>query len=1049
MLSTSGLDIGEVDLIVNYDVVRSAIRSIQRIGRTGRKRDGRVVVLVSEGQEKKSYDSSKHSVGTLARALKSNKFKVNLGEPLFPTKPVVREYKMAVAGSFRSSQVEGHEGAKKRGRDTSSLDDRTESTVSSEWKLSASQKEYLSKITPAFTMPECSTCERMTRDLSRRFLTGRRFSLAKRNNRITARGRTSLILHKMERSHSCTDELGGHTNRSLPSKIPADFKFKSFPLKQLLDTEAHVDFHKPLDTVQEPVFATADCIGSERGEDSPSIGNCTKRTKLVASNPYKGAPGTKSSSVSNLQTTSLLDPGFKRDSSKAAASQRQSKTNPYAGLPKAKLQDASSTLNATDYNMMPTTCDSNRSHSNVQVANICFVDKSDPVENSTSVNTTRTNTNVDQYCSEGSSLDKLTIDGVACGSTSPQRRGQTIAEAKSWEMASVTNPVQKGENACALLQTMVESHATQRDPKATTEVAKVQLEGQGAVAGIAELDDEFILPSQSECSSSSDDGDNGDENTASMKIPITSAEVPEFCLPSPASSCSNSSTEETAETRKRSGNTSAQKSLFYGQALQSEELAITDDYLQTSNTPDGKGVFSRGHLYGKRRAIVDATQCANDASPSSDGGGDNGDNITNPTKTAVLSTDVPEFCLPSPASSCSDSSTDETVETRKRSGNTSAQKSLFCGAVNSFQSSDTPNEEVFFKRGNKYGKRRAIVDATQCADDLVVRIHPHESLQDTPPMRDLTNTQDPRTPSRESPTDEIVCAICFSGDSADEDPIVLCDGYGQDKVCNVAVHTTCYSIPETFRDDEEWRCDPCAFRHEGLVKRLIKCLSCGSSEGALKRVDGNIFNHIQCTVNEPPSTSHISKSREGPGKKLDSLRQKKMDQKRAVRKFFDEEAGIDSDEDMDGDLSEDEDVEAIEDEEANISGFINDTSQLGYTQDELDQFDLDANVTTIHQELDNMRTRANQFKTPILNRRMRDAKGRESLGSADSAKGLGNMHFIRSVLEHHRQGGDANDIEEHYHQMEAEASPPDENVSHNVEAISKQIIYYESSEDED
>jgi Lhr-like helicase len=50
------VDIGEVDLIVNFDCLSSPIRMIQRVGRTGRKREGRVVTLVAEGQEEKTYD---------------------------------------------------------------------------------------------------------------------------------------------------------------------------------------------------------------------------------------------------------------------------------------------------------------------------------------------------------------------------------------------------------------------------------------------------------------------------------------------------------------------------------------------------------------------------------------------------------------------------------------------------------------------------------------------------------------------------------------------------------------------------------------------------------------------------------------------------------------------------------------------------------------------------------------------------------------------------------------------------------------------------------
>lgn len=51
-IGEEGLDVGEVDLIVCFDISsKSPIRMVQRMGRTGRKRDGRVVVLVTEGKE--------------------------------------------------------------------------------------------------------------------------------------------------------------------------------------------------------------------------------------------------------------------------------------------------------------------------------------------------------------------------------------------------------------------------------------------------------------------------------------------------------------------------------------------------------------------------------------------------------------------------------------------------------------------------------------------------------------------------------------------------------------------------------------------------------------------------------------------------------------------------------------------------------------------------------------------------------------------------------------------------------------------------------------
>ena len=59
LISTSigeeGLDIGEVDAIFCYEGGMSTIRMIQRMGRTGRKRDGTVFVLLMQGKQEEEY----------------------------------------------------------------------------------------------------------------------------------------------------------------------------------------------------------------------------------------------------------------------------------------------------------------------------------------------------------------------------------------------------------------------------------------------------------------------------------------------------------------------------------------------------------------------------------------------------------------------------------------------------------------------------------------------------------------------------------------------------------------------------------------------------------------------------------------------------------------------------------------------------------------------------------------------------------------------------------------------------------------------------------
>ncbi|KAH7399586.1 hypothetical protein BKA66DRAFT_406961 [Pyrenochaeta sp. MPI-SDFR-AT-0127] len=60
-IGEEGLDIGEVDLIICYDSKASPIRMLQRMGRTGRKREGKIVMLQMEGKEENDANKAKDS----------------------------------------------------------------------------------------------------------------------------------------------------------------------------------------------------------------------------------------------------------------------------------------------------------------------------------------------------------------------------------------------------------------------------------------------------------------------------------------------------------------------------------------------------------------------------------------------------------------------------------------------------------------------------------------------------------------------------------------------------------------------------------------------------------------------------------------------------------------------------------------------------------------------------------------------------------------------------------------------------------------------------
>ena len=58
-IGEEGLDIGQVDLIVCYDASASPIRMLQRMGRTGRKRAGNIVVTLMKGKEENNFVKAK------------------------------------------------------------------------------------------------------------------------------------------------------------------------------------------------------------------------------------------------------------------------------------------------------------------------------------------------------------------------------------------------------------------------------------------------------------------------------------------------------------------------------------------------------------------------------------------------------------------------------------------------------------------------------------------------------------------------------------------------------------------------------------------------------------------------------------------------------------------------------------------------------------------------------------------------------------------------------------------------------------------------------
>jgi ERCC4-related helicase len=110
-VAEEGLDIGEVDLIVFFESVGSLIRSLQRMGRTGRKRCGRVIVLLSGEKDDDKIEKSSNTAVAVNRILRNPSAFLRLCKPdiarMIPSdlpQPVMKQQTVDIA-DFHMSQV--------------------------------------------------------------------------------------------------------------------------------------------------------------------------------------------------------------------------------------------------------------------------------------------------------------------------------------------------------------------------------------------------------------------------------------------------------------------------------------------------------------------------------------------------------------------------------------------------------------------------------------------------------------------------------------------------------------------------------------------------------------------------------------------------------------------------------------------------------------------------------------------------------------------------------------------------------------------------------
>lgn len=94
-VAEEGLDIPKVDTVVFYEPIPSAIRHIQRRGRTGRQEKGNVVIFMAKGTRDEAYSwSAKHKEKRMVRVLET--MRNQLTHKLTPQQPTLKQYDSSV-----------------------------------------------------------------------------------------------------------------------------------------------------------------------------------------------------------------------------------------------------------------------------------------------------------------------------------------------------------------------------------------------------------------------------------------------------------------------------------------------------------------------------------------------------------------------------------------------------------------------------------------------------------------------------------------------------------------------------------------------------------------------------------------------------------------------------------------------------------------------------------------------------------------------------------------------------------------------------------------
>ncbi|KAG7371283.1 Hef nuclease [Nitzschia inconspicua] len=915
-IGEEGLDIGDVDLIVNYDVLRSPIRTIQRAGRTGRKRNGRVICLISEGQEEQTYIRRKQAEQTLANALKDPKrFTVHAHRPMLPALPSRDFQKMSFQSQLHLSQVAG---AHKTPR-TTKLSTNKGDGITASWRLAQGDEEERKQYCgiPA-ALPNSVTWKLLTKYLLKCRADSTRLLPSKQRQhqviwekRKRLFGRNFAILH-------CLEEYG-RTNTAANTRGHAKLK-KIFPT--------------------EPVVEDSIILYSF---DNPNV----------------------SQDIKTLRSATMETSAINAPKSFVSVDLKSSKKNE----------------NTTDDGT-----------ENIHLSKVC--DRQD-----------------DGYIQ--------TVKG-------------TESTAKDEDNSFVLGVNQLPQRACNefRMPTPPPSSSSSDDESESTPIPQP-----------AAFQNQEFRPAYN---------GNGKE-AASASHTVQSffrqdddrSEIGSCLLVDSASSGKpNPSTPTHLESRGDS------KALHFnnGESTSADRLGATcPEAKQSSASPQSRN--SKGFIHASQEIEIRypgrATKRRKMALADSDdelSGADYSASVDPPQSISIARTQK--------HSVNSDAASNALVDTPEEKTNT--ERTLPRGDF----LTDTPLGvdagielfcEVCKHDDSECGNRIILCDACNAGFHQLCYSIPDDIIESEGPW---------------------FCDLCMhrstgSQLSSFEATCVYCSRQGGPmKNTNIG---WCHSLCKAF--ESKIKPSTCSFCSKKRSVNCEKCLEaihpyCALSGGwtvVVPLVKSDSRPSIYCPRHRPSThdttgkrilpkttvpirlktlekkTGASDENKESANsetaRKLERIRRRRE----GLAKFVLEEADIASDQDDDGDSAEEEEVRRIEEEEGlSQDSFINDNPELTqhFSQDELADEDPDAansdgdevRFQYSHRALDAQRDAQNSFKTPLFNRRMMHPTS-DSSSVPTSQRGLGQMNFIRSVLDHHRQGGKADEIEQLYQKLEQEGSP--------------------------